>query len=127
MALWLYKRVIFPTITYAAVAWWDGMDIALKRSELESLLRAACVMVTGAMRTTPTKVLEKFSDLPTLGKAVESAALTAAYHLPRQNPKNLGMGHNRIWEKADKVDNKFGMIKDHVTLRRKFDKYWTVI
>ncbi len=26
MALRLYKRVIIPKITYAAVVWWDGMD-----------------------------------------------------------------------------------------------------
>ncbi len=37
MALWLYQRVIIPKITYVAVAWWDGMGIALTRSELERL------------------------------------------------------------------------------------------
>ncbi len=102
MALWLYQRVIILKITYAAVAWWDGMGIALTRSELERLQRAACNMITGAMRTTPTKVLEMFLDLPTLGTAVESAALMAAYRLPRPNPKNLGIGYNWIWVKADK-------------------------
>ncbi len=40
MARWLYKRVIIPKIIYAAAAWWDGMDIALTRSELEHLQRA---------------------------------------------------------------------------------------
>ncbi len=74
-----------------------------------------------------TKVLEMFLDLPTLGTAVESAALMVAYRLLRLNLKNLGIGHNRIWAKADKMDNKFNMIKDHVTLRRMFGKYRTVI
>ncbi len=40
MILWLYKRVTVPKITYAAVATWDIMDIALARSELERLQRA---------------------------------------------------------------------------------------
>ncbi len=66
-------------------------------------------------------------DLPTLGTAVESAELMAAYRLPRPISKNLGIGHNRIWVKADKMDNKFSTIKDHVTLRRTFGKYRTVI
>ncbi len=66
-------------------------------------------------------------DLPTLEMAVESAALMAAYRLPRPNPKNLGVGHNRIWVKADKMNNKFSMIKHHISLRRTFGKYWTVI
>ncbi len=61
------------------------------------------------------------------GTAVESAALMAAYRLLRPNPKNLGMEHNRIWVKADKMDNKFSIIKDHITLRRTSGKHRTVI
>ncbi len=33
----------------------------------------------------------------------------------KPDPRNLGIG-NRIWAKADKVDSKFGMIRDHITL-----------
>ncbi len=61
------------------------------------------------------------------GMAVESATLVAAYHLPRPNSGILGIGHNRIWVKADKMDNKFNMIKDHITLRRTCGNYRTVI
>ncbi len=86
---------------------------------------AAC-MITGAMRTTPTKVLAMFLDLPTLGTAVESAALMAAYHLPGPDLRNLGIGHNRIRAKADKVDSKFSMMTD-VTLRSTFGKYRIVV
>ncbi len=91
------------------------------------LQRAACIMITEAMRTTPTKVLEMFLDLPTLGMAVEFTAPISTYLLPRPNTKNLEIGHNQIWAKADKMDNKFSMIKDYVTLRRMLGKYWTVI
>ncbi len=80
-------------------------------------------MITGAMRTTSTKVLEMFFHLPTLGTTME----LAAYHLPRSDPRNLGTGHNRIWAKVDKVDSKFSMIKDHETLRRSFGLNWIVI
>ncbi len=81
----------------------------------------------GAMRTTPTKVLEVLLDLPILRMAVESEAPMAICRLPRPNPRNLEIGHNRIWAEADKVDSKFSMTKDLVTLRRTFNKYWTVI
>ncbi len=120
MALWFYKRVIILKIIYATVAWWDIMDIALVMSEWENLQRATCTMITGVMRTTPTTV---FLDLPTLRTAVEYAALMAAYRLPRPDPRNLGIEHNRIWAKTDKMDSKFCMIKDHVTLRRTYSKY----
>ncbi len=79
-------------------------------------------MITGAVRTTPTKVLAMFLDLPILGTAVESAALMAAYHLPRPDPRNLGIGQNRIWAKADVMYSKFSVIKDHVILQRTFSK-----
>ncbi len=125
MTLYHYKRVIIHKITYVAVTWWDITDIALARSEqseLELLRRAACTMITGAMRTT-TKVLEMHLDLPTFGMAMESAALKATYRLLWPNLRNLGIEHNRIWTKADKVDSKFSMIKDNVTLRPTFNKY----
>ncbi len=60
---------------------WDIMDIAAEKSELERLQRAACTMITEAMRTTPTKVLEMLLNLPTVGMLVTSAALMAAYGL----------------------------------------------
>ncbi len=41
--------------------------------------------------------------------------------------RNLGIGHNRIRVKADKVDSKFSMMTDHITLRRTFGKYRIVI
>ncbi len=47
--------------------------------------------------------------------------------VPRPDPRNLGIGHNQIWGKTDKVDSKFSMIKEHVTLRRTFSKYRIVI
>ncbi len=34
MTLWLYKRVIIPKITNAAVAWWDILNIASASSKL---------------------------------------------------------------------------------------------
>ncbi len=68
-----------------------------------------------------------FLDLPTFGTTVESAALMAAYHLPRSDLRNLVIGHNRTWAKVDKMDSKFSMIKDHITLRRTFGKYRIVI
>ncbi len=103
------------------------MNTTLTRPELEHLQRAACTKITRAMRTTPAKVLEMLLNLPTLGMTVESAALMAAYRLPKPDLRNLGIEHKWIGAKADKVDSNFSMIKDHVTLRRTFSKYRIVI
>ncbi len=45
----------------------------------------------------------------------------------KPDPRNLEIGHNWICAKADKVDSKFSMMKDHVTQRRTFDKYRIMI
>ncbi len=47
--------------------------------------------------------------------------------LPRADPRNLGIGHNRIWAKAYKVNSKFSTIKNRVTPRHTFSKYRIVI
>ncbi len=52
MTPWLYKCVIIPKITYVAAVWWDIMDIAVARSELEHRRRPhalSCVYI--GMRT----------------------------------------------------------------------------
>ncbi len=67
------------------------------------------------------------SDLPMLGTTVESVAHMAAYRLLRPNPKNLGIEHNRIRAKVDKIDSKFSTMKDHVILKHTFIKHRTVI
>ncbi len=85
------------------------------RSKLERLQRAACTLITGAMRTTPTKVLEMLLDLPTVG-------MFGRIWPRKTDPRNLGIGHNWIGLKADKVDSKFSMMKDHVTLQCNFGK-----
>ncbi len=103
------------------------LDIAWVWSKLEHFLRAACIIIIEAMRTTPTKVLEMLLDQPTFGMTVESTALMATYCLSRPDPRNPEIEHNRIWAKADKVDRKFSMIKDHVTLQHTFSKYQIVI
>ncbi len=102
------------------------MGIALARSELEHLQRAACTMITGIMRTL-TKVLEMLLDSPILGIVVESAALMTTYRLLRPDPRNLGTEHNWTWANVDNVDSKFSMIKDRVTQWRIFVKYRIVI
>ncbi len=87
--------------------------------------RAVCIMIAGAMRTTPTNVLEMFLDLSSLGTTMKSVALMATYCLLGPNPKTPEIRHHRVWAKTD--NHKFSMIKDHVTLRRTFGKYRIVI
>ncbi len=55
------------------------METASARSKRDRRQKAACVMITGAMRTTPTEVLKMLFYLPQLDTAVEAAAVAVAY------------------------------------------------
>jgi hypothetical protein len=58
IALWMCKAVLLPKLMYAAIVWWPMVSRVEIRNLLQSLqgnyLRAA----VGAMKTTPTEVLE---------------------------------------------------------------------
>ncbi len=89
MTLYLYKRVINSSGDHMC-----SCDMVGKNGDCLSKTSTgppakscmtACVMITGPMRTTPTKVLQMLSDLPQLVTVTEAATLAAAHHLPRPN------------------------------------------
>ncbi len=84
------------------------MDITLTRSELEHLQRTACIMITGAMRTTPTKVLEMFLDLPILEKMVKSKKKNAKKYLKnaKKTQKNTKKNAKKKAKNAKKHEKK---------------------
>ena len=50
--------VIRPKIAYGSVAWWKKGQQQLAQVKLSSLQRQACLLITGAFRTTPTAAME---------------------------------------------------------------------
>ncbi len=121
---WFLKCMIITKITHARLLH-GGTEWTLPQAE--HLQRVACIMITGAIETTPTKVQEMFLDRPSLGTEVEVAALMAVYRLPRPNPKKkIEIGHNRILANAHKMDSKFSMIKDYVTQRSTLSQTITI-
>ncbi|XP_020296585.1 uncharacterized protein LOC109861372, partial [Pseudomyrmex gracilis] len=96
-ALWIYKAVLVPNLTYAAVVWWPRVEKTESKNLLKSLqdnyLRAA----VGAMRTTPTEALEVALCIPPLSLTIISAARLTAYRLRCQGGwKQFGSGHTRL-------------------------------
>ncbi len=59
---------------YAAVVRWSRIEIASTETELQRLQTATCIMINGAVRATPTKVMEMLLDSPILSTVVEAAA-----------------------------------------------------
>ncbi|XP_020297379.1 uncharacterized protein LOC109861935 [Pseudomyrmex gracilis] len=96
-ALWIYKSVLLPRLTYAAVVWWPRVKMTEARNLLRSLqgnyLRAAA----RTMRTTPTEALEVALCIPPLSQQIVSTAGLTAYRLRCQGEwRQFETGHTKL-------------------------------
>jgi hypothetical protein len=53
MVLWLYTRVVRPSIYYGAVVWWSKAKQKTTKNQLGRIQRTACLAIIGAMTSTP--------------------------------------------------------------------------
>ncbi|XP_020295563.1 uncharacterized protein LOC109860702 [Pseudomyrmex gracilis] len=123
-ALWIYKAVLVPRLTYAAVVWWPRVEKMESKNLLKSLqgnyLRAA----VGTMRTTPTEALEVALCIPPLRLTVISAAKLTAYRLRCQGEwRDFGVGHTRL-EFLHKPP--FTLQQDRISRIRQVDKAFSI-
>jgi ribonuclease HI len=75
---WVYKQVVIPKITYAAVVWAHRSDLGAFSSKLCQIQRTALLCITGAMKSTPTASLEAFLSLPPLSLVLNEVAKITA-------------------------------------------------
>jgi len=78
---WLYISVIRLSITFASLVWWPGCQTASAKKKLSRIQRLACLGITGAVHTTPTRTMEALICLPPVELVVQSESRLAAYHL----------------------------------------------
>jgi hypothetical protein len=78
---WLYVSVTMPSVTFASLVWWPGCQTASAKEKLSRIQIMACLGITGAVRTTPTRAMEALICLLPLELVVQSEATTVAHHL----------------------------------------------
>ena len=81
IALWIYTAIIRPMVTHAAVVWWPRVELGVARILLGRLQRLACLAITGAIRTTPTAVMETLVGLTPLDIHIKQVAMTSCYRM----------------------------------------------
>jgi len=104
MMFWMYTAIIRPIITYASVVWWCKVEQITVRERLGSLQRMACLCITGAMSTAPTRALEVILDLTPLDIFICSTARMTAYRMMLKKQwydKPIGTGHISITKKTN--------------------------
>lgn len=100
---WIYTGIVRPMITYGAIIWWPVTKTAKSRALLDSVQRLACMGTTGAMRTAPTRAIERLVGLPPLHLFLENEALRTAYRLQglgHLRDNKCPRGHIRLWNEA---------------------------
>ena len=65
---WIYTTIIRPMITYASFVWYRKSSVTQLRRKvthpkLQKVQRLALLLITGAMKTTPTDALETITNI----------------------------------------------------------------
>jgi ribonuclease HI len=109
---------------YGVSVWWPALDKITYTKLLEKVQRTACMLLSGALRTTPTKALEvMFHLLPVDIFAKQRAAYTAARLAAVGQWKCIRTGHSRIIETlGEELVN-----LDYITTVLRFDKSFRTI
>lgn len=109
--LWLYTEVIRPMITYGSVAWWSKTTQRTAQAKLSGLQRQACLLITGALRTTPTAAMEVLLGITPLHIHLQSEATKTTYRLYHSTNGTLAINNIRM-EQTELLDE----ILNHSTL-----------
>ena len=80
---WVYTAIVRPLITYGSIAWVSCLRSNKVRKLLCKVQRLACVMITSAMRSTPTAGMEILLGFPPLETFTKSMAIATCTRLIR--------------------------------------------
>ena len=89
MMMWMYTAIVRPMLTYGSFIWYKEAEKTSFRIKMNKLQRLACVLTTGAMRTTPTAALEIILNLPPLHIFMKMEAKITNYKLSTNENINL--------------------------------------
>jgi ribonuclease HI len=101
---WIYTAIVRPRLTYGAIAWADKLEEGKARQKVEKVQRLACLTITSAMRTSPTRALEVITGLTPVHLHVKEQAMRSLVKFTTE-----GFGPHSILRSKDK-EGVIGMI-----------------
>ena len=105
MMHWMYTAIVRPMITYAGFIWFKEAEKISFRLKLNKLQRLACILISGAMRSTPTVALEALLGLPPLHLCMKSEAKIINYKLNVHPDKEIRKLSNIDLNREEEHDN----------------------
>lgn len=105
--MWVYKQIVIPRISYGCTVWWHASYKTKHKVKLKSLQRHATMLITGAVKSTPSDALEALLSLPSLETKLESIALKTCTRLMKVGLWNDASfpetGHRKFQDRARKL------------------------
>ena len=98
-AYWLYTTTVRPILAYGSVVWINSVERTRIFIMLQQVQRMACLMITGAMPSTPTAGMETLLGIPPIDCYLKREALAAGVRLINNKQWRTNPGET-IGEKA---------------------------
>ena len=96
-AYWLCECIVKPILFYGSTVWWLALEKKNHQNKFERIMRTMAIMITGALRTTPTKALLTILNwLPPDILAKQIAAQTAVRLKANKAWNKYHYGHAKI-------------------------------
>ena len=96
---WLYESIVRPILTYGSIVWASSLDRSYIIKLLEKVQRTACMMITGAMKSTPTAGLECILNITPIQIHIKKEALASYVRLQHTSSWRPRKGEP-LWEKG---------------------------
>lgn len=121
---WMYTMIVRPRLTYGAIAWADKLDEVTARAKVDKIQRLACLMITSAMRTCPTRALEVITDLAPLHLHTKELAMRSLVKFTQEGfgPKSILRSRDRegVFDKIPIVQLPSDRMKKKYIFERSF-------
>ena len=75
--IWLYKSIVRPILTYGAIVWVISLERIHINKLLQKVQRTACMMITGAMKSTPTSGIKRLLNITPIHLHIKMEAIAA--------------------------------------------------
>ncbi|XP_058791044.1 uncharacterized protein LOC131664172 [Phymastichus coffea] len=121
--LWIYRAILIPKLTYAAIVWWKTTEKVTLQKELDHIQAIILRGTFRLKRSTPTAAVRMMLDEAGLDLVIKGCAAKAAYRLTclKEWVEN-GMGHTTIKKMlpgglCSAIQDK---ISKHILFRRRY-------
>jgi len=117
---WIYTAIVRPILTYGCFVWWNCLSKVSNQNILNKVQRSACILITGAMKTTPSNALNAILNIMPLDLYTSYVASVWTHRLKDTiSWPNQKIGHTCLPEQFS-IDGKLDCITSEIKLKKDF-------